>query len=339
MIRSLTLLFLLTSCIDRIDLESSNPNQRVFIVEGSISNLQGPYEVSVSVSTTQLSNQNDFVPPPPVIDAQISIIRQSDNFEEPLIHINTIPGTYRTHENSTFQGEISETYFLRVEVDGKMYESTPEQILDPVEIDSIRVQFNESTHLVEIVAELSDPAETNFYQWAWNGFRTVHSFLPGGVGSFQDLTCDPFLFKDCCALCYLPVSGNKIRVIDDRFVNNQDLAIIIAEIDIPVASEYLLEVQQFTLSRDYHEYLSLLVLQQQSTGRLFDPPFFRIIGNIRSVDGNETTLGYFSAAGAHERIHQFSADEFSNTFRTFEICDDCRELHPLADTVKPENWM
>lgn len=339
-----TLLFL-PSCVDRIDLESSNPNQRVLIVEGNISNLPGPYEVSLSVSTSRISNQNDFAPPLPIIDAQITIIRQSDNFEEPLFHVNTIPGTYRTNANSTFQGEVGESYSLSILVDGLRFVSSNQKINDPVSIDSLYFEFNEEKDLLDLYIDFTDPSETNFYRWEWNGFREVRAILPpietfGGEPRFQGLNCpEPFKTVECCPLCYISFFSNEIRIQDDQFINGQKLTRnLVDELIISSPNDYLVEVRLQNINKEYYEFLRLLNLQKESEGGLFDPPPFQIRGNIIGLGEAKDALGFFSATSASEKFIQFSGHSFSRSLNSFEICDDCRLFNPTADTVKPENW-
>jgi Domain of unknown function (DUF4249) len=107
-----------------IDLNSTNP---VLVIEGTITNLPGPYLVQLT-KTVNFSDGNTY---PPVEDAIVII---SDN----LGNIDTLeeaePGKYFTSE---IIGTPGVTYFLKVESEGVVYDATT-TMPENVPLDSLR---------------------------------------------------------------------------------------------------------------------------------------------------------------------------------------------------------
>jgi hypothetical protein len=112
--------------IVNIDLNSSSPH---IVIEGSISDQEGPYFVKLS-QTVNFDETNVF---PPIVGANVVI---SDNLGNSESLIETLPGTYKT---IGLQGVPGRTYTLTVTAGGKEYVSTSTMPY-PVNIDSLSVQ-------------------------------------------------------------------------------------------------------------------------------------------------------------------------------------------------------
>lgn len=147
---------LLASCEKIIDLDYTE-NQSQIIIEGNITNEEGPYFVriteSIGISETGMN--------PTVDNAKVTIGDDAGNSETLTPEGN---GYYRT---TSIQGEEGRSYFLTVDVDGQVYtaESTMPQ---NVPFDSIRVEelelFGELQYT--FVPVYHDPAEAgNYYRF------------------------------------------------------------------------------------------------------------------------------------------------------------------------------
>ncbi|MDX2444287.1 MAG: DUF4249 domain-containing protein [Bacteroidales bacterium] len=154
---SIILSVILISCEDIIyvDLNDVPPQ---LVIEGTISNLEGPYQVRLSKST-------DYYNPsvyPPVNDAIVEIIDDDGNNE---VLLGNSEGIYTT-EN--IKGEVGRKYTLKVTSEGEEYtaESFMEKI---VNIDSLKVEYLPETGFIEsgyyMHCFFQDPPDTtNYYR-------------------------------------------------------------------------------------------------------------------------------------------------------------------------------
>ncbi len=128
----LSLAFLFHSCRDIYD-PGIAVDKKYLVVEGLITDEEGPHRV-------RLSRTNAFGEPyrfDPVTYADVRITDSRDN--ETRLTEN-IAGYYFTP--SGFSGQPEETYTLHIETeDGSVYRSDPQQLMAPVNIDTIYAEF------------------------------------------------------------------------------------------------------------------------------------------------------------------------------------------------------
>lgn len=122
-----------TSCEKVIDIDLNSKNPQI-VIEGSITNLQGPYTVLI----TQTVNFNDANSFPPVAGAIVTI---SDDIGNSETLTETTPGVYVT---STIQGVSNRNYTLKVLSNGNEYIATS-YMHAPVNIDTLTITA-ETTH-------------------------------------------------------------------------------------------------------------------------------------------------------------------------------------------------
>lgn len=128
LITILSVVTLLSSCekVIELNLNSSSP---AIVIQGNVYDHTGPYQVTIS-NTVIFNNSNDS---PPVTNAKVTI---SDNKGNSEILTQITDGTYQT---STLKGIPGNTYFLSVEIAGKIY--TASSTMPPsVNIDSIYLE-------------------------------------------------------------------------------------------------------------------------------------------------------------------------------------------------------
>jgi hypothetical protein len=139
-----------------VDLNSSSPQ---IIIEGNISDQDGPYFVKLSKSVN-FDESNSF---PTVSGAQIKLSDDSGGSE---ILVETEPGLYSTVNFP--KGIPGHQYSLEVTIDGVEYKATSYMPF-PVGIDSLTNETRSfgrtSTYLINVY--LSDPAgQSNYYRFA-----------------------------------------------------------------------------------------------------------------------------------------------------------------------------
>ena len=315
------------SCIERIDV--TTPWQGVnLVIEGSITNLPGPYEVSVSKSSRYSSNPDSFEQSEKVSGADVFIRHMETDQVYSLSESVDSAGYYLTNDIS-FQGQINNSYRLEIETDQKIYHSTEVTILPVAPIDSIFYEYFEDINAVGVFINTLDPVnESNRYRWNWSGYYHVRT----------NLTWDPDTI-DCCIDCYVPARGNNINIAADKYINgNPILKRLVSTIPLDSPSDYLVEIEQLSLDEEAYAFWELLDSQEQSSGGLFDAPPFKIKGNmINTENPNEEVLGLFSASGIAEAFIKVNRRQFNNVNYPF-VAGDCRWAILMADTTLPPNW-
>lgn len=157
-----------------IDLETAEPQ---YVIEGNISNADGPYFVSIFKSVA-FSERNDF---PPVSGALV-VIRSSNNEVDTLKETGS--GIYST---TTLQGKVETTYILQIESEGNSF-NAQSTIPALTILDSIRfIDFSSPNgeNSKAIVPVFQDPIDqANYYRF----IQSKTSFRDNSYILFSDFT-------------------------------------------------------------------------------------------------------------------------------------------------------
>jgi hypothetical protein len=148
------------------------------VIEGEITNLPGPYTVSIS-QTVGFYADNTF---PPVSGASVTISDSTLGITDSLTEMTPGTGIYSTH---TLQGVPGHTYALSVTSQQQNYAATSTMPM-PVPLDSIT--FSQLSRFggneIDAIANFQDPAGIkNYYQFV--------EFVNGA-----QITKDIFVFDD-----------------------------------------------------------------------------------------------------------------------------------------------
>lgn len=166
----LLLIITIYSCkkVIQVDLNSAAPQ---IVIEGEITNANGPYVVKIS-KTVAFSSDNIF---PPVSGA---IVKITDNTGLSESLAETSPGIYTTH---SITGKPGNTYSLFVSAEGKQYTSVS-TMPKPVNLDSVTIEktriFN-NTQISAVVNFQDPPGLGNYYQFVeyLNGVYRPETFV------------------------------------------------------------------------------------------------------------------------------------------------------------------
>jgi hypothetical protein len=147
LISFIVLIVVFSSCKKVIQLDLNN-NTDMLVIEGSVTNLAGPYYVRLSKSV----NFNNTSSYPPVTTAQV-IITDNTNQRDTLTHTGN--GLYRTNSLKAVEGR---TYFLSVLAEGKNYTAQSTMPM-AVKLDSLRISVSQSNseNLYNVVPMYTDP--------------------------------------------------------------------------------------------------------------------------------------------------------------------------------------
>lgn len=149
-------LLLLSTCVERIELNESLSGEPLLVVSGGITNARGPYRVTLAYVSTTLQ----------AFDGQEvsgAAVHISDGEGQRATLAETVePGTYET-DTTAFRGEVGETYTLHITTpDGRTYASLPETMLPVPPIDTIYYALESRTR-VNALNEVSKEWGLQFY--------------------------------------------------------------------------------------------------------------------------------------------------------------------------------
>lgn len=323
----LLVLALLERCISPYDFESIGL-QRTLVIDASLTNETTAHSVRLTYTFEIDSSRND-----PAKQASVSIL---DDTGSRTILRETDPGLYLT--DSSFAGIPGVAYSLEIILpDGSEYRSTPEVMPTPVPIDSIYGRFtilptetddtNKRGIQIFLDAHSEDGKPKNFRYTYRESYETPVPFPSrydwGGSGpNFQLIEREQPL-----GTCYRKgqststmvgttrgLSENKILEYPIRFINQSGPEL---------AYSYIIEVKQYTISNNAHDFFRYLQESNEGTGSLSDRQLGSINGNIADIsDPLAPVLGYFEVAGVTSAKRIFSFHEFLDQGITTEewIC-------------------
>jgi hypothetical protein len=256
--------FFLSSCQEKIDIDLPNETESFLVVDGGITNIEGPQTVILSYT----SQYFDSAPQPPATGANVVI---ADDQGNDFILTETDPGVYTFNG----QGEIGTFYQLQIALnDGSLYQSNFELLYEVVPIDEIFWELSDREpnendgeqpdDIYDVLINTQEPPGLgNYFQW--------RSFLNGVENQNPE---DIFTASDEF------VDGNTIlnlNVTEDLYSQYDTVTIIQAQIS-QQASEFLTQLQSLTAF----------------VGSPFDTPPAPLVGNITNVSDTEgIALGYF----------------------------------------------
>lgn len=297
------------SCSEKYWPELNSTYEHLLVIDGKITNEPGPYTINLSTSSSIEENRFN-----PLSNAQVVI---SDDIGNSELLRETSLGKYQTAING-FQGIIGRKYKISIIADGKSYESSFEELKNPVEVEKLNAEWvkhtgattEEDEYGFQFYLSTETASEAvNYYYWELtetyqnNSYYFAHSIywgknLPGKNGF------EFFIHQDTLFNCWIT------KQIDERFsYTTKNLKIPKLNrfiINFVPNSEkfnfkYALQVKQYTISENAYIFLNSLQKQNDIENSLYTSQPFQILGNVQNVDDpEEPVLGYFLTAGVAE---------------------------------------
>lgn len=344
----IAVIFTTSNCNDPINLKT-NGQGGVLVVSGKVSTLPGPHTIALGL--TLEVNQT----PSPVSGATITI-RASDGVSVQCME--TSPGKYTVDEGS-FAVVPGLSYQVDITLaEGKHYMSIPELIQPATGVDSLFVEFERQSEIVnssevkKTVAKLysnttiSSSSNTQYFKW---DVEEVYMFE-------QTPIVNPFTGRlpNPCFVSGFP-DPQRINLFSTENISVDHLnrtLLAVKEIDQSFLARHYFVVNLSAISaRDYSYWKNADALINR-TGSIFDTPPAPIKGNIYNVDdAKEEVYGYFEATvSATARIftlpHEVgfpipfycndpSKGIYSPDYPT--VCHNCLEL-PNSSHTPPDWW-
>lgn len=239
----------LTACRDEIILDL-NTTGPVLVVEGSISNDRYPFQVKLTTTADYYSLEI-----PLVKDARVTI-SGSDGTMDTLFY-NDTAGIYSSRHDDSCKVGIS--YTLTVVYKGTTY-SASEVCRPQNPVDSLKTIFTPKRSFFPEA----------YYLWEWSQEKP-------GIGDCYQWN----FFKNDTFL-----NDGFYILNDDALVDGQYLA---SDFFFPLKLNDIVTFEQFSISRQYFNYLNAVQNQINRDGSPFSAPPSNIGGNI-----SNGALGYFS---------------------------------------------
>lgn len=211
--------------------------------------------------------------------------------------------------DSTFHGQVGETYTLYVELDGMHYVSDPETMRPCPPLDTALILYSRDLSRApddayydgfDIYVELGDQSGTeDYYQWDWIHYERLFGCNKRKEGGQEVwLPCNPY---DCWGISY----NDRVVVQSDKLRDGQRIAHKIVR--VPYAKpplKYYLRLEQRAITPNVFAYLRALETQTQSVGTRFDVPAQTLFSpNIQNIDNpTEKILGVFSVFSAKSKV-------------------------------------
>ncbi len=333
-ILSISLIIGASACLDRINIDIGTVALNTIVINGSITNEPGPYQVVISLAFDIESKESLRNP----VTAKRVVISDDAGTSEELTE--TSKGIYVTKPDG-IQGTVGRTYMLRVELpDGRIYESKADTLLESGNIDSLYAVFTEEKALSNNATEYGfdvkfNPSisseENNHLMWKFTGtfqsdtnpelkekepcgeitcqgcnrcnFKPLCSGLRN-VFPFPGITRAVFVrIGPCeCCTCWYDFFNSQPLLSDDQFAQQGKFATQMA-IHIPLDAwvfQYRVhaKVAQFTLSSQSFDFWRAVKDQKTAINSLFQPVTGKIKGNFVQISGPPVGVeGLFFAAG------------------------------------------
>jgi hypothetical protein len=322
------------ACLDRINIDIGTVVMNTMVINGSITNEPGPYQVVLSLAFDIESKESLRNP----VTAKRVIISDNTGASEELTE--TSKGIYVTKADG-IQGTVGRTYMLRVELpDGRVYESNADTLLESGRIDSLYSVFTEEKALsnnatqygFDVKFNPSITSEQNHYlMWKFTGtFQSTtapEAKIDEACGQITCTGCNRCNYKplcsglrnvspfpgidravfvrvgpcECCT-CWYNFFNAQPLLSDDQFAQQGKFATQMA-VHIPL-DEWMFQyrvharVSQFTLSRQAFDFWRAIKDQKTAINSLFQPVTGKIKGNFVQVSGPPVDVeGLFFAAG------------------------------------------
>lgn len=312
----LALFLLSTSCVEEYWPVLDVNTDQILVIDGKISNFPGPYVVKLSTSRAL----NSLVQLP-LTNATVSI---ADNLGHQEILNETSDGVYETSIGG-IQGVIGNSYQIRIQLtNGKIYESLFEELLNPVEVESVSVE--ESVKLAQTNIE-EDQEGFQFYvsskeaentktylHWEMEETYEYHSdykiiFLYDG-NTYDSTAYNPLGLtqtknQDTLFFCW------RSQNITEQFSYSTEYLSLPVVNKLPLhfipfgderlRYKYSFLVKQYTISEEAYTFLDKLNQQNNNQQALFTTQPYQIRGNVFNIeDPTEPVFGYFmTAAGTN----------------------------------------
>lgn len=294
------LLFLLSGCVEQIDLYENEQHDYKIVLDGTLSNEAPPYYFRLTKTAPFTAKRNDGI-----IDALV-VISDSKGVRDTLKSIENVDwveepgfeGFWGIYESTKIQGREGETYHLQIDYDQRRYEATETMPLatqlDSVSFDKKYLASKKEYVFCPLVDFHNAPKRKDYYLFTY-------------TNSYKD-----YYFKDQIAN-----ESSRIwpfSILKDDFLPENVTAFNLNDGEAPLGSEeglffYFSErdsstILLFTLPESCYLFYEDLIKQCRYDGGAFTPAPTSARGNI-----SNGALGLFKVAAIDTKRVTIMAEE------------------------------
>lgn len=333
----IALIIVTSGCVDTVEYNLSKEKERM-VISAQFTDLKGIQEVRVSKSV--LLDKDAKVEEEVISNADVAIIYDG----------GIIPFYYSSNGiyNAMAQGLPDVNYKLRVQVDGKTYESSFEMMpVKPTqaEASSKAIDIETLTTAGNIIRE----KKIQLSVAGSIGENEYFLFRSRGEYEFREYQPMSTMNKSCYVTTSLDqgevnlISAEKLKA--NTF---SDYPILFMVPDNKLFTNFCFHITQYNINEKAYEYWNRLDQVLTTGNGLFQAPPGKLTGNIKNVnDEKEEVLGYFTLGAAIEFRHFTNVTKLGiqvpdpcgfnfNRPRPQE-CSECLTLQNSSDK-KPSYW-
>lgn len=325
-------------CTESFDVEKASSSTRLLVVDGRITDQEGPYIIRLS-SSYPLGLQKKFVE----TGAQVQI-QEENGPTVLLVEAPTRPGTYLTPQRE-IRGEVGKNYRAHIRLsDGQEYVSSWELLQDTPEIGEITIEYltkvdniaRRSTGVKLFLDTKDETRESAYFRWevieTWQyEAGLVSEWIYLGNGEMA-----PKPPEDFHRTCWKNSKVTKIMTTSVNQLSSRQIVKFPLTV-IPIDSarfdqRYSALVKQYVVGSDEYNFWKNLRDLNENLGSIYDQQPFEVSGNIvNQNDHEELVLGYFAASAVKEKRIFINNSDFPNGFRPRSFFPDCEIIPYRSD--------
>lgn len=342
--KMLVLTIFLTGCIQKFDYEPKQSDENILVVSGGISNQPGLQTIQLSRTTAYGSGMYKSE------SGAMIVILENRKAVDTCIEVRE--GTYEFNGGKILP-EPGNSYSIEITTsEGKVYESDPEVMPEPVKPDSAYFE----THIDRIPSESGTYVNTpriNIYIDTPVRNTSGPAYLRWHVleyYSFREIRTGPRSIPKTCYMWVNPIYYQDIQLYNGAGLKGGILKrkLVLSRSPYPNYEFTWIHsffISQYSLTLAAFDYWRKLQQVANPTGSFLEPPPAAVIGNIHNViDENEVVLGYFEVA-SQKNTTLFTS---KNDLRPLYIRDPCTDnlpdfcfdclLLPYSRLERPSFW-
>lgn len=369
---SIVLIFSTAACVDRVFIDVGSTPVFSLVVDGHISQLPGPYSVTL---TKAFDLESKISPKIPVTAKHVTI---SDNIGNSENLVQVQPGIYQT-DSAGIRGTIGRIYKLRIELDdGRVYDSTPDTLLAPGKLDSIYYTLvQEGTNdfgdqYSYVISCNSSGAGKSNDHFLWNFTGTFQSdttpelntkgcvytngkcnYVPlctglRNVGGYTLPTAIFVRVGPCtCCTCWFSIFNKSVILSNDEMLSvGRFDGIDVGQVPLDqwvFQHKAYAQVNQLRLSNQAYDFWKAVRTQRDAVNSLFQPVTGKIPSNFAQLRGELVQVeGLFIATGISTKSLVITRDDVPRELlpdRPLTFEDICQNLWPNGTNVRPSFWV
>jgi len=313
-------------------------NEKLLVVDGSISNSEGPFIINLSYSSLTSSPKKN-----PVTNCNVTIKDNNGNIEELE---EAEKGSYVTSTN--FHGIIGSEYQLLIKTpEGKEYKSDFQEIKNIVEIDSVYAQLA-YIHDVDLPYDLpgyqfyisTKVAPNNNNYFLWNMTETYEYEVDNKL-KYIETRFGQIIYSnpryDTLNICWKTSFVNyfytgKTTNLSTPAISDKPLHFVSTD-SKKLSKKYSILVNQLRINKQTYNYWKNIENQMSDNNFLSTTQPFDIQGNVKNTNNpSEKVLGYFTVASVSSKRMFINRPNVPFYYPTCVVITDPRSISEYKRT-------